>query len=535
MENIMRRVLLIAAFWLLSMAYVYGQQAPVPAPQPATNASVIATAPSASIQADEIQALKASILQLQQRLDQLSAPAVNTDQSSARRPLVYPLSPIEQGLNHSTLVDEVASLPDPATKGTDWPLAARWDNGLQLASREEIFRVHVGGTLQFDYGWNAASQSVQFGPGGIGDLQDGALLRRARIRIDGTMYEHVEWVAEYDFANTVENDNGTSTQTIGTPSFINAWIGINDLPLAGTIHVGWLKEPIGFDFINSGRWLNFMERTPGTNSFFTRSVGALLLNKSENERLTWAFGIFHSENDNFGFGFGDGQYAEVGRITWLPVYEDEGQRLLHLGLGAKHGHLDSNQIDFRGRPSVRTMPGSQEPALADTGAIGGSNQDILDVEFAAVYGPWTLQSEYYCTFIHDSIFPNKPPPEGAPLGTLFYQGAYLEVLYFLTGEYQPYDRKLATFGRVIPRRNFNIWSGEPGCGAWQVGIRYGYLDLQNKGVNGATLNDLVLGLNWFLNPNAKLQWNLAIDHRESTPPGSSGWTYIFGGRVAVDF
>jgi phosphate-selective porin len=72
-------------------------------------------------------------------------------------------------------------------------------------------------------------------------------------------------------------------------------------------------------------------------------------------------------------------------------------------------------------------------------------------------------------------------------------------------------------------------------GAWQVGIRYGYLDLQNKGVNGATLNDIVLGLNWILTPNTKLQWNLAIDHRESTPPGSSGWTYIFGGCVALDF
>ena len=98
-----------------------------------------------------------------------------------------------------------------------------------------------------------------------------------------------------------------------------------------------------------------------------------------------------------------------------------------------------------------------------------------------------------------------------------------------------FNRRDAVFDRVIPRRNFNIWSEEYGWGAWQVGIRYGYVDLQNKGVNGATLNDIVLGLNWFLNPNMKIQWNLAIDHRESTPQGSSGWTYIFGSRVALDF
>jgi hypothetical protein len=49
------------------------------------------------------------------------------------------------------------------------------------------------------------------------------------------------------------------------------------------------------------------------------------------------------------------------------------------------------------------------------------------------------------------------------------------------------------------------------------------------------LHDIVLGLNWFLNPNAKVEWNLAIDPRASTPPGSSGWTYIFGTRLTLDF
>jgi phosphate-selective porin OprO/OprP len=109
------------------------------------------------------------------------------------------------------------------------------------------------------------------------------------------------------------------------------------------------------------------------------------------------------------------------------------------------------------------------------------------------------------------------------------------MLYFLTGAHQPYNRKTATIDRVIPNRNFNVWGDSYGWGAWQAGIRYAYLDLQNKGVNGATLHDIVLGLNWFLNPNMKVQWNFAVDHREPTPDGSSGWTYIFGTRVALDF
>ncbi len=464
-----------------------------------------------NISPNEIAELRATVNRLQERLDQIvPAPAENENTGGCS----------EAG----------ASLFN-----SRWPLNAYWQDGLQIESADNVFRVHVGGTLQADWGWNRASQAVESGPAAIGDLQDGADLRRARIRIDGTLYEHIEWVAEYDFANTVENDSGTSTQAIGTPSFINAWIGVNDIPLVGTVRAGWMKEPISFEFMKSGRWLNFMERVPGTNSFFTRSAGIMLLNATENERVTWAFGVFHSEDDNFGFGFGNGEYSEVGRLTWLPWYEDEGQRLLHLGIGAKHSHLDQGQIDFRGRPSVRTLPGSQEPSLADTGTIDGTTQDTVDVELAAVRGSWTLQSEYYCTFVHDAVIPNQPIPPGGPLGTLFYQGTYVELLYFLTGEYQPYDLKAATFGRVVPQRNFNIWDGAGGWGAWQVGIRYGFLDLQDKGVNGATLHDIVVGLNWFLNPNTKVQWNLAIDHRETTPPGSSGWTYIFGSRLALDF
>jgi phosphate-selective porin OprO/OprP len=478
----------------------------------------------------DIQELKSQVNQLQERINQLTPAPQDKIESSPRRPSVF--TPIAAWQPQAgSYSPDLPSLECPKSQSRDdWPLNAYWKYGLQIESKDDAFRVHVGGRLQFDYGWNAASQTVQFGPGGTGEFSDGAYFRRARLRIDGTMYEHFEWVAEFDFANDIENDTSSSPQTVGSPSFKDVWFGVNDLPYVGTLRVGWMREPIGFEHLTSSRWLNFMEHSPGTDSLNLRSPGVLVQNWTTDERMTWAFGFFHAQNDNFGFGVGDGEYAETGRLTWLPWYEDDGRELVHVGIGGSHRHLVNDQIDLHGRPSVRTEPSSMLPSLAETGTINGTTQDLLGLELAAVYGPWTLQSEYECTFIHDAMVSKQPP-----LGTLFYQAAYVEVLYFLTGEYRAYNRRDAVFDRVIPLRNFNIWSGEYGLGAWQVGIRYGYLDLQNKGVNGATLNDIVLGLNWFLNPNAKLQWNLAIDHRESTPPGSSGWTYIFGGRVAIDF
>jgi phosphate-selective porin len=56
---------------------------------------------------------------------------------------------------------------------------------------------------------------------------------------------------------------------------------------------------------------------------------------------------------------------------------------------------------------------------------------------------------------------------------------------------------------------------EFGHGAWQVGVRYNYLNLDDKGIDGGFLNDLTLGLNWYINPNMKFQWNFSATERHS--------------------
>jgi hypothetical protein len=55
-------------------------------------------------------------------------------------------------------------------------------------------------------------------------------------------------------------------------------------------------------------------------------------------------------------------------------------------------------------------------------------------------------------------------------------GGYAEALYFLTGEYQSYDKAAGAFGRVVPNQNLRIkrgcGCGCEGSGAWQVGVRF---------------------------------------------------------------
>jgi phosphate-selective porin len=87
-------------------------------------------------------------------------------------------------------------------------------------------------------------------------------------------------------------------------------------------------------------------------------------------------------------------------------------------------------------------------------------------------------------------------------------------------------------------------------GAWQVGLRYNYLCLNDSGVNGGILNGMTLGLNWMLNPNARVYFNYDLTHRDfvSTPWGKSNGVVVpstsyngsgfisgFGTRLAFDF
>ena len=68
----------------------------------------------------------------------------------------------------------------PADDDSRPRLNAFWDNGPVLESSDKVYRVHIGGRLEFDNTWYYQSSTLPF------QLQDGADMRRARLRADGS-------------------------------------------------------------------------------------------------------------------------------------------------------------------------------------------------------------------------------------------------------------------------------------------------------------------------------------------------------------
>jgi len=439
--------------------------------------------------------------------------------------------------------------------GKDLTMKARWDYGLWGETADKSFRVHVGGRTQFDAIWMSAQDNVQFGVNGTGPVRDGVNFRRARLEVDGTMYEVIDWWCEYDFFNTANVDPtlpATQANTINVPAPTDLWVTFTHLPVVGNIRVGNQKPPISFEHLTSSRFLNFLERSFAFDAFiggldngFRPGISAF--STFAEEHGTWAIGIFKNQNQVFGWNVGDGETDVTARVTYLPYYEHDGRCLVHVGLGASHRDADEDTLRYRARTLLRNGPAVLQTVMADARMLA-SGETLLVPEFVMQFGPFLLQSEFFGVWAQDVFFPIAPTPGNPRVrrGTCFFPSYYVEALYFLTGEHRDYNRRTretnrqASWGRVVPYENF--FCVRDGCrglclgrGAWQVGARYSYADLVDNGVFGGVVHDVTLGLNWFLNGNMKVQWNYIWEYRDLPVGTSNGQLHGFGMRLAYDF
>ena len=177
-------------------SYLVAQAAVPAAPGPAAPADL--TSPAA-----RIQALEATVAQLQQQQQQMQQRQPQTEAGVSEGP---DTTPENQGPPAAT----PESTPKGYVVGSDLNMFPRWDNGLIIESKNKDFTIRVGGRTQFDTNFFGASPSLRETPiaeGGTGPVNDSTQFRRARLRIEGQMWEVIGWVAEYDFANMANVSN----------------------------------------------------------------------------------------------------------------------------------------------------------------------------------------------------------------------------------------------------------------------------------------------------------------------------------------
>ncbi|MHC4395878.1 MAG: OprO/OprP family phosphate-selective porin [Planctomycetota bacterium] len=390
-----------------------------------------------------------------------------------------------------TMVDKIlAEKPRPELGPSDFRVF--WKEGLRLETPDKDFTLKIGGRIMNDWGWMRQDSAVKSSKG---NLLDGTEFRRARLYISGLIYGNVDYKLQFDFAN-------------GSAVLKDAFLGIRDLPI-GYLKMGHFKEPFGLEELTSSKYITFLERALPAAFAPSRNTGFMLSSTAYDKRMTWAAGVFR-DTGSTGSGTSEGGYNVTGRITALPWYENDGAKLLHVGVAYSLRDPTSTE-QYKSAPEAHLAP-----YFVDTTAFTANTTCLLGLESALVYGPFSVQGEYMRADADRS---------GSPSAT--FDGFYIQGSYFLTGEYRKYSTSKGAFDRVKPKENFTYGAG---LGAWEVATRYSQIDLSDNGISGGKLKDITVGLNWYLNPNMRVMWNYI--HAKLDGVGDSDLALM---RLQIDF
>lgn len=335
----------------------------------------------------------------------------------------------------------------------------------------------------------------------VGHAPNGTDFRRARLGVQGVGYDIYFYRFEVEFSSP--------GQVISqVPRITDAYAEIRNLGYLGTLRMGEFRVPFSTERLMSANDQTFIER--GLPQAFSpaRQLGLMLFNSTPNYLLSYFSDISTFQATNQGEQFGKaGRVDFTERLVFLPWYDEPsgGRYLVHFGGSYLYENARNETVKYSTTPEAFLEYGTTKneiPSFISTGNIIARDSQLAQVEASTVLGPFSVQGEYFATWVD--------PTKGN--SSYFFHGAYVYASYFLTGENRVYDRQQGYYTSVTPFTNFfRVRGGDrsiiQGPGAWEVAARFSTMNLSDKAIQGGRLNDVTLGVNWYLNRQLKIMAN----------------------------
>lgn len=367
----------------------------------------------------------------------------------------------------------------------DRSLGARWLRFRNAAQdllhndvKDGMFRINIGLKLQVD---STAARPSDLLESTIGELENSTNTRRARLIAKGRLFRRMDFAFSWDFAADAGLKDAFLEGGGQLVKFVN-W------------RLGQFKEPFSLSRHTSSNDLAFLEWPLPVAAFAPgRNLGLMLRHTEVKQRLHWAVAamtIGKETDDNANVS----KLTITGRVTGLPVWRDDGRKLVHVGVSFSLREPKGDEARIFAVPEARFLP-----SFVDTGTFSARTSTLLGVEFAAVRGPLWLQSEVIYQSLESDV-------GGDPL----FGGAYLESGWFLTGESRPYDTTEGIYGRLAPARPFTGQSPfhrDANGGALEITGRWSGIDLNDANIRGGEMYDWSVGLNWYANTTTRFMLN----------------------------
>lgn len=406
-------------------------------------------------------------------------------------------------------------------------LKVKWKGAPELSSADGKFKFKVRGRIMTDYNGIDQDQGIT-GEGDISAVE----LRRARLGVEGVVFEDWKYKFEIDFA---ADEVSIKDAYLSYANWI-APINTSEIRFGNQYVYSSLEQ------ITSSRFITFMERAAFTDAFLPsveadRQIGAAVL--LGDERWSFQSGFYGASvgegNDMPGQEeFDDDKRTFVVRGTVAPINRqgDGVHQVVHLGASYRNRNAgtlnecgesvctDGNALyQYRARGADFHLA----DRFVDTPQFSDAD-DMWHLEGAFVLGSFSMQGEWSqleadgIETIGGSVSPT-------------YDGWYVDASWFITGESRNYEASTGEFGRTKVKNP--VYGGSGGWGAWQIAGRYDVIDLSDQGAAMAAVygcnecgvqETWLIGVNWLLTDYTAIKLQVAQSNitggNGGLPPGT---------------
>jgi phosphate-selective porin OprO and OprP len=193
-------------------------------------------------------------------------------------------------------------------------------------------------------------------------------------------------------------------------------------------------------------------------------------------RVFWNLGYF---NDFMSKGQSFSTYAwqGVARVGWLPYFDKEKQKVLHVAANLRYGRPLNGKIILKSRPESNPAP-----QILNTGNFQADHSNHIGGEIFYSNGKLLVGSE---VMMHNF--------QSNEIGDHHFFGGDASVSY-LFGGIRPYSTVGSVFGFVSIKKP--VFKG--GWGAWEALLKISSLDLNDGTIHGGKLWRITPMVNWYM-------------------------------------
>jgi phosphate-selective porin OprO/OprP len=314
-------------------------------------------------------------------------------------------------------------------------------------------------------------------------LNSGFNFRRAELGVEGTFMR--DWGYKMNFQ---WGDSGNEKASTIKDLYIS-YNGIKGISLMA----GAIQTFMTLDDSTSSNDITFIERSTAAN--LSTSLGAgdgRISFGGRGATENFYYSLFYT-TETVGQANTSNEGSNIVARTAFRIAPSSDMNI-HIGASGTYAMDPSanggtaGQVRFRDRPELRVDPSR----IVDTGAIAANDAYVVGPELAMNYGPFKAQAEYYYYKIDRTG--TLPDPD--------FNSWYVQASWVITGEKYKYSMEEAAYKGVKPDSPFSLGGG---LGAWELAARYSSTDLNyndgltsaNGGIAGGEQDIITVGLNWY--------------------------------------